>query len=169
MKVSAIISIKLNIDDTEFIIHEGDIIHNLSFLKNGEVTTITGSIRVIDVVSKSSTNIVMSCPPSSIASKLLTANTLFIDVSSKYKATIERINIKDIISIGSIETPKEPDIEIDLNNPDVGNIDEIINMANDKDLIKFSEGSVTQEIHVTKNVTIEGATSGISQNYKQEV
>lgn len=152
-KLGAVIQFTQNASVTVF---EGDVIENLVYTSGNTQKTISGQIRVINATTRANNKIPDSCPPEPYVHRYITINSMTIDSSDVYDAEMTRINISDIVSIGSVNGNE---ISCAVAGECYATLDEAIAAAQDGDTITIlsdTEGSIN--IPAGKNLTIEGVT-----------
>ena len=165
MIITPIVAVKIiNTDGSSLIVKEGDFLEKIVYEENGNIETLAGICRVISVSTRAYSNGPSTCPPDPFFNTIARINRLIIDISTDYDAKFKSIPIQDIISI---KVRNESDIfaNLELTN----SITDLVNNVNEGATIVLSEGAVNESIEITKGVTLEGANSGVPQNYNQEV
>lgn len=109
---TALIGAKVVFDDnTEVVIYEGDIISGLTFKEGNVIKHVNGSVRVINVNTRSYSAGPDECPPESFIRDIASITEIVIDTSSQYDADIIRVNPENILSIATVnDTPPRPAI-----------------------------------------------------------
>lgn len=167
MTIVPIVAVKfINEDGTSFFVKEGDTLDKVVYEEGGEIKTLTGVCRAINVSTKSYNAGPTTCPPDPFFKDIAKINSIIFDISDEFNAKLKSVNAADIISINFAQ---ESDINIDLNDSENASVVAALEVAEKGAAIGLSEGTVTETLSVMKSVTIEGVNNGVPQNYKQEV
>jgi hypothetical protein len=167
MTIIPVVGIKfISEDGVSFFVKEGDALDKVVYKEGGEIKTLTGACRVINVSTKAYNAGPTTCPPDPFFKDVAKINGIIFDISDEFNAKLKSIPVEDIMSINIAE---ESDVKVDLNNPEGGTIADALAIADAGAAISLSEGSVTEAVSVTKSVKIEGTNSGVPQNRAQEV
>lgn len=171
MTVIPVVAVKLTLDDgSTFLIKEGDLITNLQYQDaSGKSMTITGTARVINLVTSLNSSKSTECPPEPYFHKIATVNSIILDISDAYNAKLRNVQITSIISIGSVETPDPDALSYDVNNPESLSLSETLSAVPDGGTLLVSAGDIEDDISIDHAMTLKGAQKGMTQNFNQEV
>jgi len=169
----------LKLDDgRSFVVFEGDVINDLTFKAGTSEKTITGAVRVICATTKAQSDGPDECPPEPYVYKSISTAQLVIDSSDENHAILDRVNVSDILDIGSVRTAKEvaeegmivtgagdqykPLAEVLASAP-AGSVIKLVGgtyetpMTLDKDISICADGDVTLACQIDLKKTADGA------------
>lgn len=155
----ALVKAQLTIDDKVYTVSEGDIVKDLVYSTSGTQKTISGAVRVLNVSTKANNSIPDDCPPVPYAHRYISVYAIVIDSSETYDAELTRINVSNIISIGSIVA--------DGGKITVGpgeqyrSLADVVTEAEAGATIKLTEGTYEVPLDLKKDIKIEGTTGTV--------
>ena len=155
----ALISAQLTIDGKVYTLSEGDIVNDLVYSASGVEKTISGAIRVLNTSTKSNNSIPDDCPPEPYAHRYVSVYAMVIDSSDVYDAELTRINVSNIISIGSV-TEDGGKIVVGPGEQ-YRALSDIVADAEAGATIKLTTGLFDSPLELTKDIKIEGTTGTV--------
>lgn len=153
------VSVQLTIDGKVYTLSEGDIVKDLVYSANGTQNTISGAVRVLNVSTKANNAIPDDCPPEPYSHRYISVYAIVIDSSETYDAELTRINVSNIISIGSVVA--------DGGKITVGPgeqyrpLADVIAEAEPGATVKLTEGVFEAPLELKKDIKIEGTTGTV--------
>lgn len=151
------VTAQLTIDDKTYTLSEGDIVNDLVYSTSGTEKTISGAVRVLNVSTKANNSIPDDCPPVPYAHRYVSVYAIVIDSSDVYDADLTRINVSNIISIGSV-TEDGGKIIVGPGEQ-YRALSDVVADAEAGATIKLTAGQFDSALTLTKDIKIEG-TSG---------
>jgi len=133
-------------------LHEGDIVHGLTYKSGNEVLSIDGAIRVINATTKACSSYTNTCPPMPYLHKYVSITSLVIDSSCTFTADLTKISVSNIVDIESVDA--------DSGVISVGSgaqfrpLDEVIAEAPAGAVIRLQAGTYETPLTLDKSVTI---------------
>lgn len=155
----AVVSAQLTIDDKTYTLSEGDIVNDLVYSASGTEKTISGAIRVLNVSTKANNSIPDDCPPVPYAYRYMSVYAIVIDSSDVYDAELTRINVSNIISIGSV-TEDGGKIVVGPGEQ-YRALSDIVTDAEAGATIKLTAGLFDSPLALTKDIKIEGSADTV--------
>lgn len=146
-------------------VFEGDLVENLVYTSGAATKTVSGSIRVINATTRANSTIPESCPPEPYVHRYITINSLMIDSSEVYDAEMTRVNVGQIVSIGSINGET---IAASVNGENYATVQEALDAASSGDVVTILN-DFEGDINLDKSLTIIGTGSNTikgSVNFK---
>lgn len=153
------VSVQLTIDGKVYTLSEGDIVKDLVYSASGTQNTISGAVRVLNVSTKANNAIPDDCPPEPYSHRYISVYAIVIDSSETYDAELTRINVSNIISIGSVVA--------DGGKITVGPgeqyrpLADVIAEAEPGATVKLTEGVFEAPLELKKDIKIEGTTGTV--------
>lgn len=96
------ICLDINVNGSTYTISEGTTVYGLTYNENGVEKCVDGAIRVINT-SQTKVMVKQTCPPESYFGQTVACQSIIVDTSEKYKASLKQVPITAITAIGYIE------------------------------------------------------------------
>lgn len=152
----------LKVDGKEFEVYEGDIVNNLVYTDKGQENTITGKVRVICASTRQQNADPDTCPPDPYVKKYVDVTRLIIDNSEENVAKLTRINIANVVGLGSVTIEDEADGSIVVGpGSQYKQLDAVLADAPEGTTVKLAAGEYEMPLTVNKSVSIVGNAPGV--------
>lgn len=151
-------------DGSEVLLHEGDLVKDLQYTPaaSNEPVTISGTVRVIQAVTKAYNGGPDTCPPDPYIGKYITASTLIIDRSLEYEAIIEKVPINKITAVAAVVSEDEKDFDVVVGpGAEFQSLSDVLAKAEEGANIKLLAGEYTEALNLTKSVNITGVAGTV--------
>lgn len=96
------ICLDIDVNGRTYTISEGATVYGLTYTENGVEKCVDGAIRVINT-SQTKVMVKQTCPPESYFGQTVACQSIIVDTSKKYKASLKQVPITAITAIGSVE------------------------------------------------------------------
>lgn len=133
---------------------ENDIVHNLIYKDRDTEKVVSGSVRVLEAVTKENSARSTECPPEPYVQKFVNVNSMIIDSSAEFDAELTRITLANVIDIESVEVDGGAIIIGD--GPQFKSLSQVINDAPAGATIELMEGTYPDNLILDKSITIIG-------------
>lgn len=144
-------------DGKEFTVYENDLIQDLTYTNGNTTATLSGRVRVIAASTTAQNTGPTDCPPEPYVHRYISPTMLVIDSSDENYAILTRVNIANIVSIGSVTTAAEAAEEGQIvigPGSQYQTLDAVIAAAEEGAVIKLKAGTYAAPITVTKSISI---------------
>lgn len=150
---TAKLGVKVNLGEPDIILYEGDVVRGLVYKAGTETRTIDGTVRVVHATTKAVTTAPDDCPPEPYLHRYITVTSLVIDSSAQYDAELTRINVENIIAIGSVNGKSNAAI---VNDVPYGTIEEALAAANGEEVVLTQPVAVEKILQVNTPCNLNG-------------
>lgn len=144
-------------DGKEFTVYENDLIQDLTYTNGNNTATLSGRVRVIAASTTAQNTGPTDCPPEPYVHRYISPTMLVIDSSDENYAILTRVNIANIVSIGSVTTAAEAAEEGQIvigPGSQYQTLDAVIAAAEEGAVVKLKAGTYAAPITVTKSISI---------------
>lgn len=144
-------------DGKEFTVYENDLIQDLTYTNGNTTATLSGRVRVIAASTTAQNTGPTDCPPEPYVHRYISPTMLVIDSSDENYAILTRVNIANIVSIGSVTTAAEAAEEGQIvigPGSQYQTLDAVIAAAEEGAVVKLKAGTYAAPITVTKSISI---------------
>lgn len=138
---------------------ENDIVHNLVYRDRDTEKVISGSVRVLEAVTKENSSKATDCPPEPYIQKFVNVNSMIIDSSTEFDAELTRIAMANVIDIESVEA--DGGAIIVGAGPQFKPLVEVIKDAPAGSTIELMEGVYTDDLVLNKYISIIGTGGSV--------
>ena len=144
-------------DGKEYTVYENDLINDLVYTNGTATATLSGRVRVIAASTTAQNTGPTDCPPEPYVHRYISPTMLVIDSSDENYAILTRVNIANIVSIGSVTTAAEAAEEGQIvigPGSQYQTLDTVIAAAEEGAVVKLKAGTYAAPITVTKSISI---------------
>lgn len=144
-------------DGKEYTVYENDLIQDLTYTNGNTTATLSGRVRVIAASTIAQNTGPTDCPPEPYVHRYISPTMLVIDSSDENYAILTRVNIANIVSIGSVTTAAEAAEEGQIvigPGSQYQTLDTVIAAAEEGAVVKLKAGTYAAPITVTKSISI---------------